>query len=258
MTVVAAPTVRRGPRRWVDAWAGIFTWQLLNLRLLLPLMAMVQGIVGVGAVLALRLWFDPVPPGAGVFVVTGAATITLVMVGVVMGPQAIAEQRLRGTYDYQWSLPVPRSAAIASSLTVNLVVSTPALAATVAAGALVYDVDLVVSPSIVVAVLLTVATAGMVGAALGHAVENPLVVSVVSQVLIFVIFGFSPILLPATNLPDWLATAHEWLPFASMAVVVRAGLTHGLVDEVARAYTVLVVWCAAGIVITAAAVGRRK
>lgn len=260
VTALAAPTVRRGPRRWIDAWLVLFRWQILNLRLVLLGMVMVQGIVGVGAVIALRLWLDPVPAGAGVFATTGAATITLVMVGVVIGPQVVAEQRLRGTYDYQWSLPVPRSAAIASSLTVNLAVSAPALASSVAAGAVAYDhdIDLVLSPSILPAAALTVATAGLVGSALAHSVAKPRVVTVATQVMGFVIFGFSPILFPATNLPAWLATTHEWLPFSSMALVVRAGLTDGLVDEVARAYGVLGVWCAAGLVITGAAIGRRK
>lgn len=258
VTAFAAPIVRRGPRRWMDAWLVLFRWQVMSLRLVLLNMAMVQAIVGVGAVLALRLWLDAVPAGAGVFATTGAATITLVMVGVVIGPQVVAEERLRGTYDYQWSLPVPRSAAIASSLTLNLVVSTPALAASVAAGAVVYDLDLVPSPSILPAVALTVATAGLVGSALAHAVKRPMVVTLATQVMGFVIFGFSPILFPAGNLPHWLATTHEWLPFSSMAVVVRGGLTDGLVDEVPRAYTVLAAWCAAGLVITAAAIGRRK
>lgn len=257
-TAFAAPMVRRGARRWMDTWLVLSRWQVLDLRLVLLGMVMVQGMVGVGAVLSLRLWLNPVPVGAGVFATTGAATITLVMVGVVIGPQVVAEQRLRGTYDYQWSLPVPRSAAIASSLTLNLVVSAPALAASVAAGALVYDLDLVLSPAILPAVVLTVATAGLVGSALAHAVERPRVVTVTTQVMGFVVFGFSPILFPATNLPAWFAAIHEWIPLSSMAIVVRAGLTDGLVDEVARAYAVLGAWCAAGVIITAAAVGRRK
>ncbi len=260
MTVTALPasTVRRGPRRWMDAWLVLFRWQVMSLRLVLVNMMMVQGIVGIGAVVALRLWLDPVPAGAGVFATTGAATITLLMVGVVIGPQFVAEQRLRGTYDYQWSLPVPRSAAIASVLALNLVVAAPALAASVAAGVVVYDLDLVLSPAVLPAVALTVATAGLVGSALAHAVERPMVVTLATQVMGFVIFGFSPILFPAANLPAWLATTHEWLPFSSMAVAVRGGLTEGLVDEVPRAYAVLAAWCAAGLVITAAAIGRRK
>lgn len=259
MTRTAPETteLRGGVDHWLRSWALLLRWQLLNLRLVLPVIVVLQAVIGAGAVFAARLWFGSAVPGAGLFVTTGAATLTLAMVGLVAMPQMVAEQRLRGTYDYQWSLPVPRSSATAAGMTLNLIITVPALLATIVAGVAVYDIELSVSAAIVGAVLLTAGTAGLAGSALAHGVANPRLVALVTQVLIFVIFGFSPVLYPSTNLPSWLAAAHEWLPFASMATVVRGGLTEGLVEDVGRAYVVLAAWLTGCLVVTARSVGRR-
>ena len=251
------PLLRHGIRSWLRSWVLLIGWRLVELRLVLPVLVVLQGFMSVGAVVGVRLWFDTPPAGAGMFVTTGAATFALVTAGLVMAPQLVAYQRLRGMYDFQWSLPVPRSSLTAAALTANLAIVTPALVATIFIGAIVYDLNLSVTPSVVSAVLLTVGTAGLLGSALAYSVKNPRLVSVVSQTLIFAIFGFSPVLFPAANLPDWLAAVHEVLPFASMASVVRASLTHVDVGDLSRAYTVLAAWFTIGLAVTALAVGRR-
>ncbi|HYA44172.1 MAG TPA: hypothetical protein VED59_01090 [Acidimicrobiales bacterium] len=48
------------------------------------------------------------------------------------------------------------------------------------------------------------------------------------------------------------------LPFYNMAVVVRAGLTSGVVSNVATSFLVLVAWAVAGFATTAWVVGRRR
>jgi hypothetical protein len=48
------------------------------------------------------------------------------------------------------------------------------------------------------------------------------------------------------------------LPFYNMAGVIRAGLTSGLVTDLARAYLILLAWTVAGWAMTAWVVGRRK
>jgi ABC-2 type transport system permease protein len=80
----------------------------------------------------------------------------------------------------------------------------------------------------------------------------------ISQLLIFVIFGFSPISYPPENLPGWLATIHDYLPFFHMANAVRDGLTDGLAVDVGRSYVVLAVWAGLSAAISAAVLGRRK
>ena len=45
----------------------------------------------------------------------------------------------------------------------------------------------------------------MLGYALSHAIGNPMTTRLITQLLVFVVMGFSPIMYPASQLPDWLA-----------------------------------------------------
>ena len=64
--------------------------------------------------------------------------------------------------------------------------------------------------------------------------------------LIVVVLLYSPIAFPIEQFPDWLAAVHEVLPLYHMGVVVRAGLTEGLVGDVGTSYAVVAAWTAAG------------
>ncbi len=98
----------------------------------------------------------------------------------------------------------------------------------------------------------------MIGYAIAQAIERPTITQLISQVLAFGVLGFTPITFPLENLPPWLAGAHEVLPFYHMGVVVRAGLTDGLVSDVGRSYLILSAWTAVAGLATALVLGRRK
>ncbi|MFH1329127.1 MAG: ABC transporter permease [Actinomycetota bacterium] len=260
MTVLAAPpgtTLRSGPRYWWDSYRMMLRWEMTSLRMVLVIAVIVQILTGAGFVLALGLFFGQVPPRAALFVSTGVLVVTLVTIGLVLGPQLVAMQKAEKTYDFLWSLPVPRTTAALAWVTTNLVLGLPGMAVALGVALLRYDLDLHVSWAIVPAVLLTLFTGTMVGYALAHALGNPMLIAAITQMLIFVIIGFSPINFPADQLPGWLAAAHRWLPLAPMADTVRAGLTRGVVEDVARSYLVLGAWAAASIGISAAVLGRR-
>jgi ABC-2 type transport system permease protein len=232
-------------------------WEVTSLRLVLPVTVMVQILSGAGFVLALGLFFGQVPPRAALFVSTGVLVLTLVTIGLVLGPQLIAQQKAEQTYDFLWSLPVPRTTAALAWVTTNFILGIPGMAVALVVALLRYDLDLHVSPAIVPAVLLTLFTGTMIGYALAHALGNPMLIAAITQLLIFVILGFSPINFPAEQLPGWLAALHRWLPLAPMADTVRAGLTVGIVEGVTRSYLVLGAWAAASVGVTAFVLGRR-
>jgi ABC-type polysaccharide/polyol phosphate export permease len=110
---------------------------------------------------------------------------------------------------------------------------------------------------IVPAVLLTALAGTMLGYALAHAVTNSMVTLLVSQMLVFIIFGFAPILYPLQQMPTWLADLNWWFPFRHMAVVVRAGLTSGADPAVPTAYAVLAVWTVVAAGLALWSLGRR-
>ncbi len=134
-------------------------------------------------------------------------------------------------------------------IAVNLIVGLPGAITAIVAAWIRYSVDFQISWLIVPATALTVLGSALLGYAYGIAIPKPRLVNLMSQVTIFFILGFSPINFPTDNLPDWLASLHRYLPFESMATVIRSGLTDGLVTDVGRAFVVLGVWTviAAGI-----------
>lgn len=258
LTNVVLPAKRQGPAYWLWSYGAMLHWDLINTRLILPLLVLAQALSGAGLVLGFGLLMPSLPHDVAAYLVTGAAVVSLIMVGAAVGPQLVAQQKMEGTYDYMWSLPVPRSAAAAAWVTLNTVVAIPGMFAALLAGALRYHIQFDVSPMVIPAVLITLVSGTLIGYSLSHAIPKPEVTFLVSQVLIFVIFGFSPIAYPAGNLPAWLASVHQYLPFVHMADVVRNSLVDGLVTDVGHSYLVLCIWSVAMTAVTAVVLRRRK
>ena len=250
--------LRSGPGYWWDSYRHMLRWEWTSLRLVLPVTVMAQMLTGAGFVFAVGLFFGQVPPRAALYVSTGVVVLTLVTVGLVLGPQLIAQQKAEQTYDFLWSLPVPRTVPALAWVTTNLVIGLPGMIVALVLALIRYDLPLHVSPAVVPAVLLTLFTGTLVGYALAHSIANPMLTQIITQVLIFVIIGFSPINYPPEQLPGWLAGIHEWLPLHHMANVVRAGLTRGVVADVTRSYLVLGAWSVAAVALATAALGKRK
>ena len=232
-------------------------WDLTGLRRELPIIIVVQILAGVGFVLGIGLFFDHIPSSAALYVSTGVVVVNLILVGLIVGPQFTADQKLRGTYDYLRALPVPATAAAAAWFTVTLIAGVPAAVASLVIAELRYGISFSVTPSIVPAVLLTAFTGTMLGYALSHAIRNPMSMQLIAQLLVFVVMGFSPIMYPASQLPDWLAAINQWLPFEHMGTIVRAGLTTGIVGNVGPSYLVVAAWGIIGTVLAAQALMRR-
>lgn len=261
MTELAAPlhpvSLRRGMPYWLASYRALTRWHLAGLRMWLMLLTVVQVMTGAGFVLGFALFFDHIPASAALFVSTGVPVINLVVVGLVLGPQLVAQQKLQQSYDFVRALPAPQSAEAAAWYTVCLLAGLPAVAASLLIAEARYGISFTVSPAIVPAVLLVAFTGTMLGYGLGHAIPNPMVTNLVTELMIFAVFGFAPVLYPPWQLPAWLATLNSWFPFGHMAVIVRAGLTSGMATGIASAYLIVAAWGAGGAALSAWALGRR-
>jgi ABC-2 type transport system permease protein len=250
--------LRRGLPYWWRSYLSMVRWELTSLRLAVPVATMVQILTGAGFIFGIDLLFGGLSPQAALYLSTGVIVITLITVGLVMGPQFVAQSKAQDQYDFLWSLPVPRSTAALAWLTVNSIIAVPGMIVAIAAAIWRFDLQLVVSPSILAGVTIVLFTGTMVGYAMAHVIESPVAINLISQMMIFVILGFSPINFPIENLPGWLGAIHDWLPFHHMAQVIRGGLTEGVVSDMARSYLVLGLWSAVATIATAAVLGRRK
>lgn len=258
VTTLSSPaTPRHGLRHWLGGYRSMVRWHLLSLRLWAPAAAAIELLAGVGMVYGIGLLVPHISSRAALYGTTGAAVVTMVLLGLILGPQLVAQQKMNGTYEYLLTMPVPRSAAALAWYTVTLVIGLPAAAATLAAGIVRYGITLSPAPQLTVAVLLSVFTATMLGYAVAHAVSQPMVTIIVSQLAIFFVFGYAPINFPPTQMPVWLVQINRGLPFLPMAITVRDALTRGLVSDVGLSYLVLCCWALASILLALLAIGRR-
>jgi ABC-2 type transport system permease protein len=78
-----------------------------------------------------------------------------------------------------------------------------------------------------------------------------------TQVIVFAIMIFSPVMYPSEQLPNWLAQVHRVLPVKYMADLARGTLTDIIVN-LGLAFAVVGGWCLIGFGATLALVSRRK
>jgi ABC-2 type transport system permease protein len=240
------------------AYRVMLRWELLGSRLLYPILIVSQLLVGAGFVVGFGLLIPDLDMATIQYLTTGAVVMSLILVGLVVGPQLLAQQKMEGSYDYVQSLPVPRSAVVAASTTLASLVAMTGIAAALSAAVWRYDVVLSLHLSAVPAFILTLACGSLLGSAVGHAFDNPQATMLFTQLGIVFIIGFSPVSFPVERLPTWLSGLHEFLPIHHMSLVVRSSLTKGLVDVTFMSWVVLVVWVIAAAVVTGVVMGRRR
>lgn len=251
------PAPRRGLGNLWRSYRAMLRFEITNLRLFLVVTLVVQTLVGAGMGIMYGLFLGDLSPASQTFLVSGIPTLALFPLGFVLVPSVIADHRFAETYDYIWSLPVPRLASAAATFTIFAGLSLPGVVVAVGLSCWVYGVTLTPSLMIVPATALAAAMATSVGYALGHSVRNPRMINPVTNLLVFLVLMFSPIVVPIEQFPAWLGAVHHLLPFWHMANVLRDGLTSGLVDHITMSYTVLTVWLIAAWGATSWAISHR-
>ena len=250
--------LRSGPAYWFASLVSMMRFDYGRVRQWVPMMVVIQAFMGAGMALLYGFFYPHVTAVRALYITTGAPTLALVPLGFVMIPGTVAQQKLEGTFDYIWSLPSPRSAQAASTFVLFTVLALPGSVLALFVAAWRYQVHLSFSALLAPAVVLCALMAVTAGYGMAMAISNPIVTNVVTNALMFVVLLFSPIVYPVSQLPRWLAEVHYCLPFYNMAVVIRAGLTSGVVSHVATSFAVLAAWTAAGGATTAWVVGRRR
>jgi ABC-2 type transport system permease protein len=244
-------------RRLFRDYVLMLKWQALSNRPILPLNLIVQLMIAVGFIVGIGFFYPQITPSTAKYLTTGAPTISLLMVGLVLVPQVVALSRTQGTFDYIWSLPVPRMVYVAADATIWILVSLPGVVLSVVLGSTYYDFGLRVSPLVIPAVLLIAMAGVFVGYTIAHGAPKPQMAQLATQVIVFGIMIFSPIMYPMDQLPGWLAAVHRVLPVKYMADLSRGTLTDLNVD-LGRAFAVVGGWCLLGFVATFLLVSRRR
>jgi ABC-2 type transport system permease protein len=243
-------------RRWLRSYLLLMRWNTIRLKYTLPLMLIVQTMLAIGIVIGFSFLMPSIDGGTALYLSTGAPTLGLITVGMVLAPQLVAQAKTEGTFDYNRTLPVPRTAILAADLTTWLATSLPGLILALLTATLRFDLNLTVSPLVIPAILLVAVTATAIGYAIAYAAP-PTVTNLASQTIVFIALMFSPINFPADRLPTWLQTTQQGLPFQYMADAVRNTLTTPAGGVSAIPFAVLIAWCTVSSAITLQIMSRR-
>jgi len=254
---VIPSSLRSGPGYWVASLGCMLRFEYGRIRQWVPMMVVIQTMMGAGMALMYGFFYPHITPARALYITTGAPTLALIPLGFVMLPGSVGSEKMEGTFDYIWSLPAPRSAQATATFLLYSLIGLPGTALALLVAMWRYGAHLAPSPLLVPAALLCALVAIAVGYGMALAISNPLVMNLIANALVFVVLLFSPIVYPASQLPGWLYAAHRVLPFYNMAVVIRAGLTSGLVAHVTTSFLVLIGWTIAGCGATAWVIGRR-
>ncbi|MEU8381706.1 ABC transporter permease [Streptosporangium sp. NPDC048865] len=260
---VSAPRAR--VPRAVPPRTGLWTtygtllrWTMAQIGAMLPLIVVVQALLAAGVIVGFGFLIGDVDTPAARFLSTGTPTVLLMVVGLVMVPQGVAQSRASGTFSYLRALPVPRPLLLLADLTVWLLVALPGVPVAVFVAWLRYDLAYTFDwPLLIAASVLTAVMATSVGYALAVLLP-PLPAQLASQVLVFFVMLFSPITFPAGQLPDWFRAVHDVLPFRPAGDLLRAGLVSGGQGVNWPDLVVLLVWCLLGLAVSVRALVRRS
>lgn len=256
--VVLIEGTRSGPAYWLRSFVLMMRFDWGRARTWAGMMAIVQLFMGAGMAIMYGFFYPHVSQTTALFIATGTPTLALIPLGFVMLPSGVTQQRTEGTFEFIWSLPAPRSAQAASTFVLFTALSVPGMVLALLVAVWRYGIHLSVSPAVVPAAIVSALVSVTVGFGMALAIRSAVVMNLITNSLVFLVLLFSPIVYPASNLPTWFQKVHDVLPFEHMATVIRAGLTDGLVSDVAGSYEVLFAWIVVGLALTFFVVGRRR
>jgi ABC-2 type transport system permease protein len=244
-------------RRFWHSYRLLLTWDILRRRRILPLIVGIQVALSVGVVYGLSFLMPEIDARSAVYLSTGAPTLTILILGLTVVPQEVAQAKLVGRLDWFSTLPVPRLAPLASEITYWLLAALPGTALALLVASYRFDFALDVSLAVVPALLLVAGTASAVGYAIASA-SPPQATQQISSFVSIGVLLFSPVSLPADQLPEALQAVHAVLPVEAMADVMRWSLTGRYVEDPAASFALVVAWCVAALALSARVATRRR
>ena len=242
---------------FVHQYLELTRLQLLSMRADVFIISLINVAFVAGFIFGFGYLFGEVSSETGAFLTTGVATNAIIVVGMTMLPQFLAEAKQQGRLDYFRSLPISREAYLLALLSVVLVLALPGILLGLVAGWLRYDVNFEISAAIVIVVPLATLSLGGFGAAIAIISPRLQLTNAISQLAIFYFIFFAPVLLPRENLPPALQRTSDFLPPTYAADAVRATLTDLSGTHLERSLAVMALFAAFSMVVASVAIRRK-
>ena len=237
---------------------GLFMqWQFRRQSVTIPVIIVLQLFIAVTVVFGYSYIIGDIGRQESLYLLTAGPTLSILTLGFALTTQAVGTYRTEGSFDWMLTLPLGRLAFVLGDLLVWGLVVLPGLVIGAGMGALRFDVDLSITWWAVPGAMLVSLIAASVGYTAAVLLQAQ-VAMLVGQLCIFVSMIFAPITFPVERLPQWLQTAHQWLPFEPMAQVMRGGIASEDFSVPGRSWVVLAAWGVVGLFAVTTALRHRK
>ena len=200
-------------------------WELESLLPVLQVLVPIQFLFPVLLAIGLGFLIPGLEGETARYLSTGAPTIALLMIGLVVLPQTFTQRKQTGQAEFYRTLPIAPPVVLAASLTPPVLIALPGSLAALLVASWHFDFSLDPSPLALVALVFVGLTGTAIGNAIASVSPHEQVTNLLTNVIIFFLFLFSPINFPIDRLPEWIQSLHEVLPIEPMAELVRSTLT---------------------------------
>ncbi|HMO53067.1 MAG TPA: ABC transporter permease [Tepidiformaceae bacterium] len=238
-------------------YRDLVSMQLRSMRSEIWFIALIQIVLSTGLVVGFGFIIPNISDATATFLITGTATQAITTVGLVMLPQMLAQSKEEGRMEYFLTMPISREAYLASLVTVVAMMALPGVAFCVIFGAWHYGVSLQFEPAFVLVALLGVFSMAGVGVAMTVYSPHQQVTNALTQLIIFYVLFFAPVLMPREHLPSLLQFTAHFAPPTYAADGVRATLTDLPGTHLGRSLLMMAGFATASLALSSAAIRRR-
>jgi ABC-2 type transport system permease protein len=238
-------------------YRDLVSMELRSMRGEVPMVAIIQLAFTLGFILGFGYLVPNMTEMTAIYIITGTATQGIVTVGLVLLPQLLAQSKHDGRLDYYLAMPISREAYLLALISVVGLMALPGVIFCLAFGAWYYDISLQLQPLFGLVVLLGIASLAGVGIAMAVYSPHQQVTNAASQLIIFYVLFFAPVLMPREQLPALLRETARFAPPAYAADAVRATVTNLPGTQLGTSLTGMAVFALGSIVLSAIAIRRR-
>jgi ABC-2 type transport system permease protein len=218
---------------------------------------LIQVVMAVGFVIGFGYVIPDISQRQALFLTTGSATNTAVMVALVGLPNILSQGKAEGRLDYFLTLPIGREAYLLAQVTYVALAAFPGIVFTIILGAWYYDLSIAFNPLVFVAIPLAIASLAGVGIAIGVLSPHPVLTNTITNLTVFYVLLFAPILLPKEQLPALLQHTAVAMPTTYAGDAVRGALTNLPGTHLVRSLMVMAGFSVISLGLTAVSIRRR-
>lgn len=218
---------------------------------------MVQLAFAFGMVLGFGYLIPDISDHAALYLTTGAATQSLITVGLIGLPQYVAESKVFGRLEYFLTLPINREIYLLSIVTMVALISLPGMVIAVAFGTWYYDLSLDISLWVLVVAPLGIFCLSGYGIAIAMLSPHQQLTNAITQLFIFYALLFAPVMIPVEQLPDALEKVAIVFPTTYVADAVRGSLADISGTHLMRSMAMMVAFSVVSVSLAATVIRRR-